>query len=197
MDLSLAKLASSSAQNTPLIVVVTQSSFLLSVGKDKVSGRLQNSLSFLFLWAALALPLNTFACQSLPWKEVAQNVLPVEQSSRVNYLFGISRYLGGGRELFLNCSLCQSGLTCLLRRGQGGASVWLWAQADSPCWEQGVPAQAQGLLSWKSVSLLYPALYSWCLGSGCSNRLWGGSCFHPASFHPGLSRTPSLVIVQM
>lgn len=125
MDLSLAKLASSSAQNTPLIVVVTQSSFLLSVGKDKVSGRLQNSLSFLSLWAALALPLNTFACQSLLWKEVAQNVLPVEQSSRVNYLFGISRYLGGGRELFLNCSLCQSGLTCLLRRGQGGASVWL------------------------------------------------------------------------
>lgn len=53
MDLSLANLVSFSALNTPLIIVVTQSSFLPVSGKGEGLCLLAELLSFLSLWAAL------------------------------------------------------------------------------------------------------------------------------------------------
>lgn len=102
MDLSLANLASFSALNTPLIIVATVLFFPCqwerrwSLTTCRISSSFCHSGLPSLFW-------NTFTC--LMWKEVAPNVLLVDQYSSVNYLFGISRYLGGRRELFLNCSL--------------------------------------------------------------------------------------------
>lgn len=70
---------------------------------------------------------------------------------------------------------------------QCGAEPKLTAWAE----RQGVPARAQGLLSRKGVSLLYPSLYSGYLGSGCINRLLHGCWLFPSSkLSPGAEQSP-------